>query len=220
MTQHSPGKTEEIDVSRVDSLLTQLREQTRHDPPPALRERLEQLGGQRVQVSPASFVSRLWGVGWKRRVAFSVAAAMGCLLLTALLIDVLPYRQNSRVKTNRASVSLHTNRPTPDANTQSLPQSSAGGRVTDSAPMAVRVFRSKEATLVIPLPYSDHAVATGTSSAIRVSVSQSELLALGVPVTPAAHDQRFVAELILGADGLPRALNVPLPLIHAGGVQE
>jgi hypothetical protein len=65
--------------------------------------------------------------------------------------------------------------------------------------------------VVIPLPYSDSAVRTGTEVTVPILLSQEELMSLGVPVNPAIHDRQFVADLLLGDDGLPRAISVPLP---------
>lgn len=66
--------------------------------------------------------------------------------------------------------------------------------------------------MVLPLPYSNRAIDTGTDTTIQVSMSQAELLALGFPVNTTVHDRRVLADLTLGDDGLPRALSVPLPL--------
>jgi hypothetical protein len=66
--------------------------------------------------------------------------------------------------------------------------------------------------MVIPLPYSNSSVDTGTGATIRVSMSQSELLSLGFPLNATLHDRRVVAELTLGDDGLPRAISLPIPL--------
>jgi hypothetical protein len=62
------------------------------------------------------------------------------------------------------------------------------------------------------LPYSNGAIQTGTDTTIRVSMSQSELLSLGFPISTTVQDRRIVAELTLGDDGLPRAISLPLPL--------
>jgi len=62
------------------------------------------------------------------------------------------------------------------------------------------------------LPYSNSAIDTGTDATIRISMSQSELLSLGFPVSATLQDRRVVAELTLGDDGLPRAISLRLPL--------
>ena len=66
--------------------------------------------------------------------------------------------------------------------------------------------------MTLRLPYSNSAIETGIDSTIRVSMSQSELLSLGFPITATVQDRRIVAELTLGDDGLPRAISLPLPL--------
>jgi hypothetical protein len=66
--------------------------------------------------------------------------------------------------------------------------------------------------MTMQLPYSNSAIETGTYSMIRVSMSQSELLSLGFPINATVQDRRIAAELMLGDDGLPRAISLPLPL--------
>jgi hypothetical protein len=66
--------------------------------------------------------------------------------------------------------------------------------------------------MTLRLPYSNSAIANGTQATIRVSMSQSDLLALGFPVNATLQDRRIVADLTLGDDGLPRAISLPLPL--------
>jgi hypothetical protein len=66
--------------------------------------------------------------------------------------------------------------------------------------------------MVLQLPYSNSAIATGTSTTVEVTMSQYELASLGFPVSGAKRDSRIVAELTLGDDGLPRSISLPLPL--------
>ena len=62
------------------------------------------------------------------------------------------------------------------------------------------------------LPYSNPDIANGTHATIRVAVSREELVALGFPFNEAAADGKYLAEIVLGDDGLPRSIRVPLPL--------
>lgn len=64
----------------------------------------------------------------------------------------------------------------------------------------------------LELPYSNREIANGTGTTIRVAVSREELAALGTPFPDAAGGSKFLAEINLGDDGLPRSIRVPLPL--------
>jgi hypothetical protein len=45
-----------------------------------------------------------------------------------------------------------------------------------------------------------------------VQISREELMALGYPIDDVAGDHKYLAEIALGDDGLPRSIRIPLPL--------
>jgi len=71
---------------------------------------------------------------------------------------------------------------------------------------------SEPASFNIELPYSNRVIANGTNTTISVAVSRDELVALGFPLGDTTGGGKFLAEIALGDDGLPRSIRVPLPL--------
>lgn len=195
--------------SRVDQLLSLLRTAVQPEPPPALRTRLAQLSSERLEGirpgrTPASHRHRpgsLLGV-----TGFAVAT-----VVCAAFIGLLAYQQSHR---NAAKRALSVTPTVPSVRTTR--EVEATRAIAKSEPRHRRPAAGTAASrldhLVIPLPYSDSAIRTGTGATIRVSLSQGELLSMGVPVSPTMDNRRFIADLILGGDGLPRAISVPFPL--------
>jgi hypothetical protein len=69
------------------------------------------------------------------------------------------------------------------------------------------------ASFDVNLPYSNPAIANGTGTIVRIIISREELQAIGLSPGDAATGQnRYLADLALGDDGLPRSIHVPLPL--------
>jgi hypothetical protein len=62
------------------------------------------------------------------------------------------------------------------------------------------------------LPYSNADVSTGTTTTVRISIPQSQLIALGLPLPAGTANARIVADVALGDDGMPKAISLPLPL--------
>lgn len=60
----------------------------------------------------------------------------------------------------------------------------------------------------VSLPYSDPSISNGTETAVEVSVPVSQLIAWGVPAPGREPDDVIPVELVLGDDGLPRAVQV------------
>jgi hypothetical protein len=60
----------------------------------------------------------------------------------------------------------------------------------------------------VRLPFSDPSLMTGTSVTIRLALSDAELLAMGVRPIESDPSRSYVADLVLGDDGLPRAIRI------------
>jgi hypothetical protein len=60
----------------------------------------------------------------------------------------------------------------------------------------------------VRLPFSDPTLMTGTSVTIRLALSDAELLAMGVRPIDSNPSGSYVADLVLGDDGLPRAIRI------------
>lgn len=195
----------------VDHLLAHLRSFTQHDPPAAIRERLARLSQLRLGIArEMSFGHQVN----RRRVPRAIpiaACAFAVMIACAFVAGVVVHRRAHLRAIYRAAVSSPAI-PEPARPAKSAPMVSSAATPSDhrqSRPR--RASTSQLSRLVIPLPYSDSAVAMGTEVTVPVYLSQDELISLGVPISPAVHDRQFVADLLLGDDGLPRAISVPLP---------
>ena len=60
----------------------------------------------------------------------------------------------------------------------------------------------------VALPFSDPTLTNGTNVTIRLALSDAELLALGVAPDENKRAQLYVADVVLGDDGLPRAIRL------------
>lgn len=209
-----PSKLAETeDVSRVDYLLNLLSDLSPQDPSPSLRERLSALAVHRLQENVGSSV-RFRGIGLWQKAWFKPALAFAFLTVVALTTMFLfHWRSQDRAQADRTvEQRLPATAPEYKAKLASAghPIVAIRKRVHHLQSAAVRPGGAQRMTL--RLPYSNSAIETGANTTIRVSVSQSELLSLGFPISATIQDQRVVAELTLGDDGLPRAISVPLPL--------
>jgi hypothetical protein len=207
--QERSMRNKPAEVSRVDDLLRLLGGLSQRAPSPALRARLSDLCSQRLQEKHVARQSPTFS--W-------LGAAFAAILLAVLGLAgawVIHLRRPQAKDTGAGNESIGP----------SLPISSGEGvHVASSAPLPAPSSPANPRSrpklpptpsvreMVLPLPYSNSSVDTGTGATIRVFMSQSELLSLGFPLNATLHDQRVVAELTLGDDGLPRAISLPLPL--------
>jgi hypothetical protein len=143
-----------------------------------------------------------------------VAALLAALGLTTVLIAHLwqrrPLQANNGSRIN--PVSTLSDKEMHDMPTAQPPENDQATFVKTKHLHSKSMPDLGSRRMVIRLPYSNSAVATGTGATIQVDMSQSELLSLGFPLNASLHDRRVVAELTLGDDGLPRAISLPLPL--------
>ncbi|HLH33137.1 MAG TPA: hypothetical protein VKX41_00580 [Alloacidobacterium sp.] len=193
------------DTARIDGLLQRLAGITQHGPPSVLRERLKELASQQLATAHAD----------KKRLAWLKPAFATLLLIVAGFAGVLMvyHRQHRAIRVGSGdkpagslqAKEIHETPKVPSPEVRALPREVTHQHVK-------RAQGSQSRRMIIRLPYSNSAVTTGTDATIRVAMSQSELLSLGFPVNATMHDHRVLAELTLGADGLPRAVSLPLPL--------
>jgi hypothetical protein len=73
--------------------------------------------------------------------------------------------------------------------------------VQSEAPNVNRPFQD-----FLPLPYSESGVPLGNGVVMRVQLPVSELNTLGVPVPPGQGQRRIRADLLIGQDGVARAV--------------
>jgi hypothetical protein len=204
----------------VEQLLHRLRDLSQFDPPPALRERLGELCSLRL--TERSSGRRATRLRWFRP-AFAAALLIAVALTAGLLIHrwSVPRLRSGDQRLHEKDPRLHSGHDLPpNLLSAGSPLRSVPGRVTTKATPAGRlksrrsppVPNSDPPRMVLSLPYSNSEITAGTGVTIRVSMSQSELMSLGLPVSAMVADRHVVADLILGDDGLPRAISLPLPL--------
>lgn len=215
MLEGRPKRAKTTEEFRVEPLLVLLRDLSQKDPSPSLRRRLSDLSSQRLKNrlefhrplpgrQPRSFL-------WSRPVLATILLVV--TITTAAYFVLLQQR-----KPLRASNPPPAGFVLPDVPSKERAQERPSVSIPEPPLPKVHPVRAKPVPdikprrLILRLPYSNSAVATGTNATIRVSMSQSELLSLGFPVNATLQDRRVMAELMLGDDGLPRAISLPLPL--------
>ncbi len=205
-----PSKRTEEDTFHVEYLLECLKNLSHSSPSPALRERLSDLCSQRLQETFA--LSKKPQNGLRKSLDLARPDAGGHPLnhhssgsgIYRMAREPLPSGQPCKRRSFWSTLE------------QSDPGDAGGSVIKSSLPEPRHApFRPVHDTgrrrMVVRLPYSNSAIRTGTGATIQVSISQSELLSLGFPVNATVSDRRVVADVMLGDDGLPRAISLPLP---------
>ena len=211
MFEHESRPAGSNDRSRVDSLLELLGELSPREPSAALRGQLGRMASARLQCKSA-------GIGRARGISPSrtwLKPALASILLVAMGLSAwvaVHFQHKHRATERTANVHLPAVPETNKIRPASASPPAVAGAAKVRHPRPQRVPTSATRQMTIELPYSNHAIATGTNTIVQVSMSQSELLSLGFPLSATVQDRRIVAELMLGDDGLPRAISLPLPL--------
>jgi hypothetical protein len=182
----------ESEVSRVDALLRKLSQESPREAPPRVRQHMEN-AVQRYRPSKP-----LGGRRW--------------LLAAAVLLAALALSIGAMISKRSAYISP-TSRLLPPVNTPLSPVLEKHAITTNALPSA-KLKRQQHAKPVNPqpvfvrLPFSDPALMTGTSVTIRLALSDAELLAMGIRPIESDPSRSYVADLVLGDDGLPRAIRI------------
>jgi hypothetical protein len=197
----------------LDHMLRTLRDMPVPEPSAEIRDNLRRMiatSPERVALDLGSPAKRYW----LRWASFGAACAS---VLVGVAIHNLGSLHNVATP-NAVSVA-------PVAHTEAAPairrdlqrrafplRKVAAPNVKRFRPPALRNQVSESASFNLELPYSNREIANGTNATIRVAVSRQELEALGFPFGGATGDGKYLAEIALGDDGLPRSIRVPLPL--------
>lgn len=64
------------------------------------------------------------------------------------------------------------------------------------------------ATDFLPLPYADDATPLGNAQIVRLQVANSDLASLGLPVNEESAAREITADVLVGEDGIPRAISL------------
>ena len=201
------------DFARIDRLLEPLKKVPVQGPSSAVKDRLNALYVQRLRENPAP---RVQLGGLRHRFSFWLKPAAASVLVIVVSIGamfVVHLRQSGHLRAgNNPGFSLSKASSSSEVRTApATPVPMASFQPARRAGLA-QIHNVNPTEMIVRLPYSDNVIATGTSTTIEVSMSQSELVSLGFPLSESLQNRRFIANLTLGDDGLPRAISVPLPL--------
>lgn len=193
------GKTNRVretqnDLAHVDALMNKLAQESPKQAPLRVRQHMTE-AVQQFRASEASSANR-WLL-----VAAVLLAALGLTAGTIIF-----KRSDHRAHATSEIVVRANSQPTPTVlEAPSLIPS------TPSHAKAMRPQRPKFANpqpVFVALPFSDPALMSGTSVTIRLALSEAELLAMGVRPIESNSSGSYVADLVLGDDGLPRAIRI------------
>lgn len=214
MLEQRSERTKTADASHVEYLLGVLSAVSQHDPPPAIRERLELLSSNRLRARGVSAKqlrrARSGLLPWIRP-AFVVALLILIGIAAAFIAHV---RQPEHLRAGIESRFIPSEPPFNNGSAVLPASPSLEAKLPKPRHSLLPKFAqsTNSRRMIVRLPYSDSAIDTGTDATIRISMTQAELVSLGFPIDAALRDARVVADLTLGDDGLPRAISVPLPL--------
>lgn len=186
-------REKQSDFAHVDALMHELRQESPQQAPLRVRLRMERA----VQQHRSSQVSV--------RNRWLLAAAVFFAAVT-LAIGTMISKRSSHHDSARPNVIAHVDlHPAPVLEAQPL---------VPRAPRRANAKRHQPPKGVNPppvfvrLPFSDPTLMTGTSVTIRLALSDAELLAMGVRPIESDPSRSYVADLVLGDDGLPRAIRI------------
>lgn len=182
----------ESEVSRVDALLRKLSQESPQQPPHRLRLHMEN-AVQRYR-SSETFAAKRW-----------LLAAAVLFAALALTIGTMISKRSRHSDPLSRVVAPANPQPTPVLETQRvMPKTLPPAKVK-------RHLHPKVANpqpVFVRLPFSDPTLAVGTSVTIRLALSDAELLAMGIRPIESDPSRSYVADLVLGDDGLPRAIRI------------
>lgn len=207
---HDKQHDTQIDVSlirqhenaQINALLRRLAHESPRETPLSVRQHL------RAVIQRQSSVERPTRDRWLLPVA-GIAATLVFSVAAVLTISAISNRRHTAPQ--QASVSP----PAPIRQPESPVAIDATKHSMPSRPQPPTVKKRhsppptrRPQSLFVVLPFSDPALANGTNVTIRLALSDAELLALGVAPDENKRGQLYVADVVLGDDGLPRAIRL------------
>ncbi len=191
----------EGDFSQVDALMRKLAQESPREAPQRVRLHIENAIQYR---SSAPLVGKRW-----------LLAAAVLLAGFAMTIGAIISKRSAH---NGPVLSAHidpASKVVAPANVQAPPMLEARRDIpTVLPPSKIKRHQHQPPKAANPqpvfvrLPFSDPTLAAGTGVTVRLALSEAELLAMGVRPIESNSSGSYVADLVLGDDGLPRAIRI------------
>ena len=209
MKRINPDKSRDVEL---DEMLRLLKAAPIPEPSAEIRQNLQRVvAASRVPETPKSPPAP--HVYWARW-AFPSVACLAALVTVGLHYT---HRPSKGVTPTVSPVGVLHVDPAHDfgrelRNPVAPPRKIAVGNRKHFRGPALRDTSPQPRTFTVELPYSNRDIANGTDTTVRVGVSREELTALGFPLGDVTGNGKYLAEVALGDDGLPRSIRIPLPL--------
>jgi hypothetical protein len=181
----------ESEVSRVDALMRKLSQESPREAPHRVRLQIES-AVQRWRPSQP-----LTGKRWL------LAAAVLFAALALTMGTMISKRSDHSNPTSKVLAPVNPQPPVLEAH-EVKPKTLPPGKVKRHQYPKV----ANPQPVFVRLPFSDPALMAGTSVTIRLALSDAQLLAMGVRPIESDPSRSYVADLVLGDDGLPRAIRI------------
>ena len=152
---------------------------------------------------------RWWSLGWTWS---SVAVTLALLTV----IGIWSWQRKPAPSTLVASAPMPTASPAPTALPPIEPtEQKATIKTTERAPRSAiarspRVRTAESMTGFLPLTYTADVTPVG-GQLVRMQVSSALLASLGFAIPPTNHQERITADVVIGDDGLARAIRFVSP---------
>lgn len=183
------------ELARVDALMSKLAQESPRQAPLRVRQHMMEAVRQYRSLEPSR----------ANRWLLAAAVLFAAFVLTASTI--IFRRSSQRVHSPTQIVAQTDSQPKPTAlepRSSSHPKTLPGAK----AKPRHRANAANPQPVFVTLPFSDPTLMSGTSVTIRLALSEAELLAMGVRPIESNSSGSYVADLVLGDDGLPRAIRI------------
>jgi hypothetical protein len=221
---------QEQEETTIKELFQQLKQEDKRDAPSfadswsAAQSRMEERGQDFRGHAPNPIARRPLAQSWSWR-SWSLAAAAAILIAGGFIV----YRTNQNgSRKDRVVITAKAPEPQPSVDSEAqikkdpidpeprrelrAPRPRRGSRTRPNPPsirddtVTVRLEESENLTDFLLLRYGDDHEPMESGEVIRVQMPRSALITLGLPVDVEHADEPVMADLLIGEDGLARAI--------------
>jgi hypothetical protein len=192
----------ESEISQIDALMRKLAQESPREAPQRVRLHIESVAQQ--YRSPAPLAGKRW-----------LLAAAVLFVALVLTIGAMISKRSGDSGPVLSAHSDPVSKVVAPANVQAPPMLEAQRDIPTVLPPSKAVPQQHQhpktanpQPVFVRLPFSDPTLAAGTGVTVRLALSEAELLAMGVRPIESNPSESYVADLVLGDDGLPRAIRI------------